>query len=72
MKQLEEVMSKEVTRKEFLTTLGFGVASILGFSGIMKFVFGRGSTASTSSKTSSLGYGSSAYGGGRESAAPKA
>lgn len=64
MKQLEDVMNKEVTRKEFLATLGFGVASILGFSGIVKFLFGKGST----NQRSALGYGSGSYGGGADHA----
>lgn len=61
MRQLEDVMNREVTRKEFLTTLGFGVASILGFSGIMKFIFGKGNQQSSTRRP--LGYGSSTYGG---------
>lgn len=64
MKQLEDIMNKEVTRKEFLATLGFGVASILGFSGIVKFLFGKGSH---NQQRSSLGYGNGAYGGAARS-----
>lgn len=58
MRQLDEVMNKEMTRKEFLATLGFGVASIMGFSTVLKFLFGRGSQQQVSA-----GYGASAYGG---------
>jgi len=64
MRQLDEVMTKEVTRKEFLATLGFGVASLFGLSGIIKFLFGKG----TSSQHSKLGYGNGSYGGGRNKA----
>ncbi len=62
MRQLEDVMGKEVTRKEFLATLGFGLASILGFSGILKFIFGKGSNT----HRGSMGYGASVYGGKRD------
>jgi len=65
MRHLEEAMNREVTRKEFLTTLGFGVASILGFSGIMKFIFGRGNQQQGT--RSSLGYGGGTYGGRKAS-----
>lgn len=60
MQQLEEVVSREMTRKEFITTLGFGIASILGFSTVLKFVFGKG--RAHGSATSSRGYGSNVYG----------
>lgn len=60
MRQLEDMMNREVTRKEFLATVGFGVASILGFSSIIKFIFGRGNQQQA---TSRMGYGSSSYGG---------
>jgi hypothetical protein len=66
MRHLEDAMNREVTRKEFLTTLGFGIASILGFSGIMKFIFGRGNQQSGS--RSSMGYGGGTYGGRKTSA----
>ena len=62
MPHLEEVVSKEMTRKEFITTLGFGIASILGFSTVLKFVFGKGRAHNNSSASSSRGYGSNAYG----------
>jgi len=58
-KHLSALMQKEMTRKEFLTTLGLGVATILGFGSLIKLVTGK-SLHSTSS-----GYGSSAYGGNR-------
>lgn len=67
MKQLEDAMNKEVTRKEFLTTLGFGLASILGFSGIVKLIFSKGANGSPGVSRGGYGYGSSNYGGGRES-----
>ena len=60
MKQLDDVMNKEVTRKEFLATLGFGVASVFGISGVLKFLLGKGTH---SQQRSSLGYGGGTYGG---------
>ena len=55
-KHLESLMQKEMTRKEFLTTVGFGIASIFGFSAVLKMLTGR-------KQEGSNGYGSSAYGG---------
>ena len=62
MHYLEDIMNKEMSRKEFLATLGFGVASIFGLSTIMRFVFGKGNQAQQGRPTST-GYGSSTYGG---------
>ena len=61
MNQLNNLMQKEMTRKEFLTTMGFGVASILGFSTILKMLFGKGEQHMHGGV--SMGYGSSVYGG---------
>lgn len=59
-KQLDVLMQKEMTRKEFLTTMGFGVASVLGFSGIIKFL--TGDASHHSNQKSGYGYGTSTYG----------
>ncbi|HKR81468.1 MAG TPA: hypothetical protein VJR27_00510 [Candidatus Saccharimonadales bacterium] len=59
MRQLENIMQKEMTRKEFIGTLGFGLASIFGLSSILRFVFGKGDARNNAS----LGYGSNVYGG---------
>jgi len=64
MRELENIMQKEMTRKEFLTTLGFGIASIFGIANILKYVMGRGNTR-TGAASASYGYGSSTYGGRR-------
>lgn len=58
MTQLETILQRQVTRKEFLTTLGFGLASLFGFSTILRLVFGRGQTRHVAA-----GYGGSTYGG---------
>lgn len=65
MRHLDEVMNKEMTRKEFLATLGFGIASIMGFSTVLKFLFGRGSQQQAAATG---GYGASAYGGQKKRA----
>ncbi|HEY9715254.1 MAG TPA: hypothetical protein V6C72_17415 [Chroococcales cyanobacterium] len=57
-KQLNTLMQKEMTRKEFLATMGVGVASIMGFGTIVKLLSGKATT-----NRSSMGYGSSSYGG---------
>ncbi|HET7302354.1 MAG TPA: hypothetical protein VFI74_03440 [Candidatus Saccharimonadales bacterium] len=59
MRQLDNIVNREVTRKEFLATMGFGIASILGFSTLLKLLFGRGSEQ----HRSSFGYGDGVYGG---------
>lgn len=57
-KRLDNVMQKEMTRKEFLAALGFGMASILGFSTIIRVLSGHSSV----SRHVQGGYGSSPYG----------
>jgi len=64
MQQLEDIMHKEMSRKEFLATVGFGMASLFGFSTVLRFLFGKGQQASRGSMASS-GYGSSSYGGNK-------
>jgi hypothetical protein len=55
-KQIHSLMQKEMTRKEFLATVGFGVASIFGFASVLKMLTGR-------QEEGDKGYGNSAYGG---------
>jgi hypothetical protein len=57
-------MQKEMSRKEFLATLGFGMASILGFSSIIHLLTGK--SFGHHSGSSRVGFGSGAYGGGKE------
>lgn len=63
MNQINNLMDKEMSRKEFLATLGFGVASILGFSTILKFLFNKGQGQQVGKTTSPMAYGASVYGG---------
>ena len=55
-KQIHHLMRKEMSRKEFLATLGFGIATIAGFSTLLQLLGKR-------NPWQSQGYGSSAYGG---------
>lgn len=58
------IMQREVTRKEFLLTLGLGMASIMGFSTIIRLLTGKSlDTHLNQNSSQSAGYGSSAYGG---------
>jgi len=56
-------MHKEMSRREFLTTVGFGLASLFGFSTVLRFLFGKGQTHGA--RAASGGYGSNAYGGNK-------
>lgn len=53
--QLHDLLQKEVSRKEFLQTLGVGLASVFGLSALLKLAGYKGHHASR-------GYGSSPYG----------
>ncbi len=57
-KQIQALVQKEVTRKEFMATLGLGAASLMGLGSILKLV----NSQSGSSQKASSGYGSSGYG----------
>lgn len=59
-KQVDALMKKEMSRKEFLATVGVGVASIFGFSLILKLLGSQHHGSST------MGYGASAYGGNKK------
>ena len=61
---VSQLMEKEVSRKEFLGMAGLAVASVFGFGTIVKLVTGK---SLTSEGSRSGGYGSSAYGGFKES-----
>ncbi len=65
VKPLTAVMQREMTRQEFLATMGFGIASILGFSNIIRLLTGKSADAHLGSHVNA-GYGSSPYGGGKQ------
>lgn len=66
-KPLEDLLQKEMDRKEFLTTVGFGVASLLGFSTVLQLL-GKSNSGFLGSAPAEAGYGSSAYGGNNKAA----
>lgn len=57
---VQTLFQKEMTRKEFLATLGFGVASVMGLSSIIKLTTGK---SLLPKHLEQHGYGGSAYGG---------
>lgn len=57
--QLDGLMKKEVTRKEFLGMSGLAVVSVLGMGSIAKLLTG---TSLFGSRQQRNGYGSSSYG----------
>jgi hypothetical protein len=62
MQKINELMQKEMTRKEFLATMGFGVATIFGFSTLLGLLTGK-SNPFQQQQASSMGYGGGPYGG---------
>jgi hypothetical protein len=58
-KQVNSLLQKEMTRKEFMATLGFGMASVMGFSTIIRMLSGK---PLSHHKSLSGGYGSNPYG----------
>jgi len=59
MERLENILQKEMTRKEFLATLGLGLISVLGMGAVVRLLFGKARGASHTATS----YGASAYGG---------
>jgi hypothetical protein len=66
MLKLNDLMQKEMTRKEFIATLGFGAATIFGLGGLLQLL-GKENPLQQQS-TSRLGYGGGVYGGARDHA----
>jgi len=62
--QVNTLMRKEISRKEFLGMSGLAVASIFGFGTLIKLVTGQ---STGTGKHFATGYGSSPYGGAKES-----
>jgi hypothetical protein len=56
------IMQREVTRKEFIGALGLGMASILGFSNIIKLLTGKSLDSHFGHAKATSGYGASTYG----------
>jgi hypothetical protein len=66
IKPTAAIMQREVTRKEFLATLGLGVASIMGFSTMVRLVTGKSVEShlklTPQDHQAHAGYGASPYG----------
>lgn len=56
MTKLDQLMSKEMTRRQFLVTVGFGLASLFGLSAML------GALTSSDKGDPSRGYGAGRYG----------
>lgn len=65
-KPVTALLQKEMNRKEFLATLGFGMASVMGFSTILRLFTGKSFSNHLGANRVSLGYGSSPYGGSKD------
>lgn len=55
-KHLEHILTRELSRKEFLTTIAYGLASLVGIITLHRVLSG------SHHSNSSRGYGSSGYG----------
>lgn len=69
-KHLDTLMQKEMTRKEFVATLGFGLLSIMGLSTIIRVLTGTDPSSNFERQLggkSHFGYGGGSYGGGKDS-----
>lgn len=62
MQRLNNLMQKEMTRKEFLATLGFGVATIMGLSTLLTLLGKKNPLTDHAD----LGYGAGSYGGRKD------
>jgi hypothetical protein len=60
--QVNNIMHKEVSRKEFLGMSGLALASVFGFGTVVKLLTGK---SLGGHRHFASGYGSSTYGGGK-------
>jgi hypothetical protein len=61
-KPIQALMQKEMTRKEFLATVGFGAAAVMGMSHLLTLL-GKKNPFQQGAR---LGYGANTYGGIRK------
>jgi hypothetical protein len=67
-KQLNSLLQKEMSRKEFLATMGFGLASVMGLSTVLHMLTGKSLSGQLGRHQSFGGYGASSYGGRKNGA----
>jgi hypothetical protein len=61
MQKVTDVLSKDMTRKEFITTVGFGLATMAGLSVLLRLL-GKDNPWQTTPNQAAT-YGSGTYGG---------
>ncbi len=61
--QLDELLNREMSRKEFLQHVGSGLLVLFGISGLLKALTQQ--QPKIGRQTNNMGYGSSAYGGAK-------
>lgn len=61
MQKIKDILSKEMTRKEFIKTLGFGIATVAGLSTVLRML-GKENPWQTDTTQPAV-YGGSSYGG---------
>ena len=66
-KPIQALMQKEMTRKEFIATLGFGLATIMGFSTVLNLLGHGKKNPFQQNQSMGYGYGASVYGGVKKS-----
>ena len=59
-KPLQTLLQREMTRKEFLVALGLAVASLMGFSSVIRLLNGRHNFGQSGKRE--VGYGAHPYG----------
>lgn len=64
MEKIDDLLHKEMTRKEFLATAGLGLATVFGFSAVLRLLSGKSLSLQQSSQ---YGYGGGPYGGQKNS-----
>ncbi len=65
-KVLENLLTKDMNRKEFLGLIGAGALSVVGITALAKNLEGLLGSATTSVKKAQLDYGDNTYGGKNE------
>jgi hypothetical protein len=61
---LQDILHREMSRKEFLAVAGLGLCSLLGIGSIVRLLSGK----SFKNQASALGYNGGVYGGGSRTA----